>query len=129
MSLAALSSAFAPNSIAVGVVVDSREAAIVGAGELLVASGRTTAGYTAEMLAVLNELGPYFVIAPGIAIAHAGKQKGFLECLPSEAVINDFGSHLLNSCFDLVNEKENYRCIRPDKKWRSLDCGNEVLKC
>ena len=95
MSLAALSSAFAPNSIAVGVVVDSREAAIVGAGELLVASGRTTAGYTAEMLAVLNELGPYFVIAPGIAIAHARPSESVLSAGLSLAVLAkpvEFGS-------------------------------------
>ena len=95
MSLAALSSAFAPNSIAVGVVVDSREAAIVGSGELLVASGRTTAGYTAEMLAVLNELGPYFVIAPGIAIAHARPSESVLSAGLSLAVLAkpvEFGS-------------------------------------
>ena len=63
--------AFAPGSIAVGVSVSSREQAISVAGGLLVASGRTNDAYTVEMLQVLAELGPYFVIAPSIAIAHA----------------------------------------------------------
>ena len=95
MSLAALSSAFAKNSIEVGVVVDSREAAIVRVGELLVASGRATAGYTSEMLGVLDELGPYFVIAPGIAIAHARPSESVLSAGLSLAVLAspiEFGS-------------------------------------
>ena len=95
MSLAALSSAFAPNSIAVGVVVDSREAAIVAVGGLLEASGRTTTGYKGEMLAVLDELGPYFVIAPGIAIAHARPSESVLSAGLSLAVLAkpvEFGS-------------------------------------
>lgn len=95
MSLAALSSAFAPNSIEVGVVVDSREAAIVAVGGLLEASGRTTTGYTGEMLAVLDELGPYFVIAPGIAIAHARPSESVISAGLSLAVLAEpveFGS-------------------------------------
>lgn len=95
MSLAALSSAFAPNSIEVGVVVDSREAAIVAVGGLLEASGRTTTGYTGEMLAVLDELGPYFVIAPGVAIAHARPSESVISAGLSLAVLAEpveFGS-------------------------------------
>jgi PTS system ascorbate-specific IIA component len=95
LSLAALSSAFAPNSIEVGVVVDSREAAIVRVGELLVASGRTSAGSVDEMLGVLNELGPYFVIAPGIAIAHARPSESVVSAGLSLAVLAspiEFGS-------------------------------------
>jgi len=95
LSLAALSSAFAPNSIEVGVVVDSREAAIVRVGELLVASGRTSAGYVNEMLGVLEELGPYFVIAPGIAIAHARPSESVVSAGLSLAVLAspiEFGS-------------------------------------
>ncbi len=95
MSLAALSSGFAPNSIEVEVVVESREAAIVRVGELLVASGRTTAGYTGEMLDALDELGPYFVIAPGIAIAHARPSESVLSAGLSLVVLAspiEFGS-------------------------------------
>jgi PTS system ascorbate-specific IIA component len=41
------------------------------AGDGLVASGATSAAYTDEMIATVQELGPYIVIAPGIALAHA----------------------------------------------------------
>jgi PTS system ascorbate-specific IIA component len=73
-----LAQAFAENSIRVGAVALDREHVMQLCGELLVASGRTTPDYTDAMLAALTELGPYFVIAPGIALAHAA---------PSEAVM------------------------------------------
>ena len=76
-------------------VAESREQAISLAGELLVASGRTTDAYTGEMLVVLDELGPYFVIAPGIAIAHSKPSDSVLSTGLSLAVLGDaieFGS-------------------------------------
>lgn len=47
------------------------QAAITLAGEALVAGGVTTDDYTAEMIAAVDKLGPYIVIAPGLAIAHS----------------------------------------------------------
>ena len=41
------------------------------AGDALVASGATAAAYTDEMIATVERLGPYIVIAPGIALAHS----------------------------------------------------------
>lgn len=41
------------------------------AGAALTASGATTAGYAAEMIRMIDEHGPYIVIAPGLALAHA----------------------------------------------------------
>lgn len=49
---------------------DWREAVRL-AGDALTRSGSTTSDYTGEMLAAIDELGPYIVIAPGIAIAHS----------------------------------------------------------
>lgn len=49
---------------------DWREA-LSYAGEALVASGVTTEEYTSEMIAAVEELGPYIVIAPGLALAHS----------------------------------------------------------
>ena len=48
------------------------------AGLGLVESSRTTSAYTNEMIQAFEELGPYMVIAPGIALAHGR---------PSEAVL------------------------------------------
>lgn len=46
-------------------------AAVRVAGEALVATGVTTDEYTDEMIAAIESLGPYIVIAPGFALAHA----------------------------------------------------------
>lgn len=78
MALKNLAAAFGENSIRVLAIALDREHAVQLAGDLLVSSGRTTPEYTVEMLEVLDTHGPYFVIAPGIALAHSG---------PSELVI------------------------------------------
>lgn len=75
----ALSSAFAENSIRVGAVALDREHAIEMAGELLVASGRSTPEYTESMLQAVVENGPYIVIAPGIALAHGRPTDAVIE--------------------------------------------------
>lgn len=71
MSFPKLAEAFAENSIRVLAAALDREHAIELAGDLLVASGRVTPDYTTEMVEVLDTHGPYFVIAPAMALAHA----------------------------------------------------------
>jgi PTS system ascorbate-specific IIA component len=78
-SFPALSAAFAENSIRLGAVALDREHAIEMAGELLVASGRSTPDYTQSMLDAVAENGPYIVIAPGIALAHGRPSEAVLE--------------------------------------------------
>jgi PTS system ascorbate-specific IIA component len=41
------------------------------AGHGLVLSGFTTEAYTNEMIATVEKMGPYIVIAPGLALAHS----------------------------------------------------------
>ena len=79
MSFAKLAEAFAEDSIRVLAAALDREHAVELAGDLLVSSGRVTPEYTEQMVEVFETHGPYFVIAPGIAIAHAK---------PSDAVIS-----------------------------------------
>lgn len=45
--------------------------AVALAGAALVASGAAKPGYTVEMIRMIEEHGPYVVIAPGLALAHA----------------------------------------------------------
>ena len=93
--MSVLSDAFGPGSIEVGVQASSREAAILAAGRLLVASGRTTEDYSQEMLDALGEFGPYFVLAPGIAIAHSKPSASVISSGLSLAVLESpviFGS-------------------------------------
>lgn len=90
-----LASAFAEGSLACGVSASNRDHAIRAAGSLLVASGRTTSEYTDQMLAAVEEFGPYIVIAPRIALAHARPSEAVLETGLSLAVLAEgvnFGS-------------------------------------
>lgn len=49
------------------------------AGSALQAQGATTAAYTREMIETVLEHGPYIVIAPGIALAHARPSRAVLR--------------------------------------------------
>ena len=73
-----LNQALAEGSISVRATASNWKQAIELAGEALVRSNRTTPEYTQAMVQAFEELGPYMVIAPGIALAHAR---------PSEAVL------------------------------------------
>jgi PTS system ascorbate-specific IIA component len=59
------------DAIRIGETASDWQAAVRLAGDALVASGATTPDYTAEMVTTVEQLGPYIVIAPGIALAHA----------------------------------------------------------
>jgi ascorbate PTS system EIIA or EIIAB component len=66
-----LSRMLAVEAICIGGRAKDWRAAVRLAGDALVASGATTPAYTNEMVATVEQLGPYIVIAPGIALAHA----------------------------------------------------------
>lgn len=90
-----LAEAFASGSLAVRVSATTPTEAIERVGELLVASGRTTADYTAQMLQAIEEFGPYIVIAPGVALAHARPSEAVLSTGMALAVLSEgvnFGS-------------------------------------
>ncbi|MEY4961715.1 MAG: hypothetical protein RLZZ249_412 [Actinomycetota bacterium] len=74
-----LASAFGPNSISINYSAESFEAAVSAAVDLLVQDGRALPSYISEVLTNLSELGPYFVVAPGIAIAHAKPSASIIE--------------------------------------------------
>ncbi|MGV8884892.1 MAG: PTS sugar transporter subunit IIA [Microbacteriaceae bacterium] len=67
----ALDTALAESSIVVHGSADDWRDAVSQAGNALVAGGVTTDAYTGEMIAAIVELGPYVVIAPGLALAHS----------------------------------------------------------
>jgi PTS system ascorbate-specific IIA component len=74
-----LARAFGPNSIAHLSEVTNWEVALTQAVALLEADLRVTPEYLTAVLAANQKLGPYFVVAPGIAIAHAAPGAGVLE--------------------------------------------------
>ena len=77
--MSALDIALAPGSIRLKQECKDYSEAIFLAGTALEQSGRTKSIYTKQMHDAFVELGPYMVIAEGIALAHAR---------PSEAVIS-----------------------------------------
>lgn len=54
----------------------SAEEAILAAGNALHASGACSEEYVQAMLGNYREFGPYFVIAPGLAMPHARPEQG-----------------------------------------------------
>ena len=71
MRFPAIAEKLADESIQVSAVALDREHAVALAGDLLVIAGLATPTYRDAMVEVLETHGPYFVIAPGIALAHA----------------------------------------------------------
>jgi PTS system ascorbate-specific IIA component len=58
-------------AVVLGVSAPSWRDALRAARGALVASGATTDEYTEAMIAMVDEHGPYIVISPGLAFAHA----------------------------------------------------------
>ncbi|QNE45953.1 PTS sugar transporter subunit IIA [Glaciihabitans sp. INWT7] len=61
----------AESAIIVGAEAGDWREAVRLAGRALTASGATRPGYADEMIRMIDEHGPYVVIAPGLALAHA----------------------------------------------------------
>lgn len=74
-----LASAFGPQSIKVTSDRLSWQDALARAVALLEADNRVRSIYLDEVLGANERLGPYFVIAPQIAIAHAAPSESVLE--------------------------------------------------
>ena len=66
-----LSSLISTDAVQLYVPAEDWRSAVIAAGELLVQTGATEPEYTDSMLATIDEHGPYIVIAPGFALAHA----------------------------------------------------------
>ena len=59
------------NAIVIGAHAADWRAAVTLAGDALAASGAAKPEYSREMIRMIEEHGPYVVIAPGLALAHA----------------------------------------------------------
>ncbi|MBF4575916.1 PTS sugar transporter subunit IIA [Frondihabitans sp. VKM Ac-2883] len=67
-------------AIVLGSLAPDWRSAVAVVGAALTASGAARPGYTDEMIRMIDEHGPYVVIAPGLALAHAR---------PDDQVISD----------------------------------------
>ena len=59
------------SAVSLGAQASDWRAAVALAGAALARSGATTSNYADEMIRMIDEHGPYIVIAPGLALAHA----------------------------------------------------------
>lgn len=59
------------SAVVLGAQAADWRAAVTLVGEALVRSGAAKPGYAHEMIRMIEEHGPYVVIAPGLALAHA----------------------------------------------------------
>ncbi|GAA3541754.1 PTS ascorbate transporter subunit IIA [Aeromicrobium flavum] len=66
-----LSDELSTDAIAVRAPATDWRDAVRRAGALLTAVGVATDDYTDEMIATVEKLGPYIVLAPGVALAHS----------------------------------------------------------
>ncbi|PLR75955.1 PTS sugar transporter subunit IIA [Bacillus sp. V3-13] len=83
------------NLVSVAVEAPTPEDAIKAAGQLLVEGGAVTSSYVEAMLQSFQKNGPYFVLAPQIALPHARPEDGVKEASVSFVQLRhpiEFGS-------------------------------------
>lgn len=95
---------FIKNAIRAKLPLQTREEIIQKAGEILVEADAVEPRYIHAMKQAIDELGPYCVIAPGIALLHArpedGVKRACLSLLTLKSAV-PFG-HSANDPVDLV---------------------------
>lgn len=104
MSEIRLSDALKEEAIRVGVQAETWRQAIRSAGNLLVDNDCVSSTYVNAMVQAVEEIGPYIVVAPGIAIAHARPEDGVHQICLSLVVLAqpvEFGS-TVNDPVDIV---------------------------
>jgi len=136
-------------AIAVGAKAGSWQAAVELSGGLLVESGIAEERYVPAMVRTVEELGPYVVIAPGVAIPHARPEDGAMK--PGISLVTlrepvEFGSEendpvdllfgfattgadahveLIRALADFIGEQENLERLR---RVRTEEEARDVLR-
>lgn len=125
-----------PRAVSLGNEVKDWRTAIETTGRLLVDSGAAEEKYVSAMIRTTEELGPYVVIAPGVAIPHARPENGARKVGLSLAVLSEpveFGSkendpvdlvfgfsttdseahmELIQALADFIEKEENCQALR-----------------
>lgn len=141
-----LQNALGERGLSLGNHVTGWKEAVELAGRLLVDSGAAEEEYVPAMIRTTEELGPYAVIAPGVAIPHARPEDGAKKVGLSLAVLAEpveFGSkendpvdlvfgfsttdsdahlELIQALADFIEKEENCEALR------NADTVEEALK-
>lgn len=81
--MSALSTMLTKETIALGLHARDWQEAVTEAGNLLVKAGKIEPRYVEAMIRMVKEIGPYIVIAPGVALPHARPEDGVKEACMS----------------------------------------------
>jgi mannitol/fructose-specific phosphotransferase system IIA component (Ntr-type) len=84
-----LSEVLTEDKIVINPSVENWREAIKAAGKLLLADEIVTSEYVQAMITSVEDKGPYIVIAPGIAIAHARPEDGVNDLGMSLAILEN----------------------------------------
>ena len=102
-------------SITVDCPAATPEEAIREAGNALCRAGACSPQYVQAMIASYRELGPYFVIAPGLALPHA----------------RDAHIHLIQHIVTVLSDENNLHTLMhsddPEQLYRLLASGSQRL--
>lgn len=137
-----------PQLVRLGVRAGDWREAVMEAGRLLVAGGIATPRYVEAMIRTAETLGPYMVIAPGIAMPHARPEDGVSRTgmafvrldvpvafghgtndpvdlvIPLAAVNHDAHVMAMAQLAEQLSNPETLRRVRaaatPDEAWRAL---------
>ena len=85
----------------VNIKADNWEEAVIEAGKLLLKSEKIEERYIEAMIKTVKEMGPYIVMAPGIAMPHGRPDSGVLE-LGISVISLENGINFGSSEFDPV---------------------------
>ncbi|QUI24565.1 BglG family transcription antiterminator [Vallitalea pronyensis] len=122
--------------MALDVQVDNWEDAIIKAGDLLVKKGFVEQAYIDNMVNAVKDLGPYIVIMPGVAFAHARPDQSVKETCMSMITLKEpvnFGSEQNDPvsivfAFGAPNNNEHLNALQDLAKFLSVEKNINLLK-
>lgn len=122
--------------IQLNVAVDDWEGAVRAGGKLLLDSGKCALEYVDAMVRTVKEMGPYMVLAPGLALAHARPEDGALEVGLSLVTLQTpvaFGSKVndpveLVISFCAVDQQSHVEVLKALARFLRDDENQQLLK-
>jgi mannitol/fructose-specific phosphotransferase system IIA component (Ntr-type) len=118
------------------VEVDDWEEAVRAGGRLMVDAGHCEPRYVDAMVEAVNRMGPYMVLAPGIALAHGRPEDGMINV--GMSIINlatpvEFGSEAndpvsLVISFGGVDGESHVEMLRELAEFLMKEANQELLK-
>lgn len=122
--------------IQLNVKVDDWESAVRAGGQLLLESSKCAPEYIDAMVRTVKEMGPYMVLAPGLALAHARPDDGTLEVGLSLVTLEtpvEFGSKVndpveLVISFCAVDQQSHVEVLKALARFLRDDENQQLLK-